>query len=146
MKNLEPVEFLEYQEACRFLSFIRSQTHKLALRDYCAVFMMLEYGWKISELLNKKVSDALQLIEEEGAGHKPLKEWCSGRQPGSLLFPGRGGREMTARNIQQRLLMWSYIGGFKPIAPSILINTHRAAKLAAMFTGGSFEWNEEVTS
>ena len=143
MKNLQLVEFLEYREACRFLSFIRSQTHELALRDYCAVFMMLEYGWKISELLNKKVSDALQFIEEGNAGHKPLQEWCSGRQPGALLFPGRGGREMTARNIQQRLLMWSYIGEFKPITPSILINTHRAAKLAAMFTGKSFEWDEK---
>lgn len=141
MKNLEPVEFLEYQEACRFLSFIRSQTNELALRDYCAVFMMLEYGWKISELLNKKVSDALQLIEEENVGHKPLREWCLGRPPGSFLFPGKDGREMTARNIQQRLLMWSYTGGFKPITPSILINTHRVAKLAAMFTGESSEWD-----
>ena len=126
MKNLEPVEFLEYQEACRFLSFIRSQTHELALRDYCAVFM---------------ISDALRLIEEENVGRKPLREWCLGRPPGSFLFPGKDGREMTARNIQQRLLMWSYIGGFKPITPSILINTHRVAKLAAMFTEESFEWD-----
>ena len=141
MRNFEGGEFLEYQTACRFLSFLHSQNDATAYRDYCIAFLILAYGWKISELLNKKVSDALQLIEEENVGHKPLREWCLGRPPGSFLFPGKDGREMTARNIQQRLLMWSYIGGFKPITPSILINTHRVAKLAAMFTGESFEWD-----
>lgn len=142
MKNFEgDGAFLSYETARSFLRHIRQyDADPVSFRDYCIVFMLLEYGWRLGELLDKRVADGRLVAEGRQPGWLLMEALCEDRRADDYLFPGRNGRKMTARNAQLRLEAWAESGGFGKINANMLVNTCRVRHLCRKFTIDSFEW------
>lgn len=88
----------------------------IARRDLTLFYVIYSCGLRVSEAVRLKVEDidfaegALR-VRGNGARNIPLhpattrllKEYIAERQPQGYLFPGRGGRPLTARNVEMRL-------------------------------------------